>query len=659
MKDYLNHFYRLIYILTLAVALQACGGSNDKSENYTISANTTAITFSNEFLQVSDDTYQVDVTFNGKGLLVGFAPDSQLASWLNYQTKNVTENSASLIINVVNAENIIASQYNTTLRLSTGDVDKVNLVHHDIDISLLVWQLSTNKEQINFQTTYGETTLASQTLDIVSENNQWIAQSDVDWLSLDISEGNGNGQITISPKLELFRQAGLYQGNIVLTEMTSGDTKNVPVNIALDPIRLYGHTPAIAFNQQFNLSYLTQTVDILTNAVTDIDWLATSSAEWLTLTPDSENNRLTVSVDPTKVADNGFYSADILLSPQEPAASSSATIKVSFTKGNFDTNDLPEVIISEVTANNNATVLDPLRPYLYIAQGDTIKAFNIIDGLEVSSTVSPLPGFELTNLVIHPDGSMMLVSNNETYVDENEQEQTRTNYYQFDLTDLSFTQLDSSLIDIEYPPKRIIMVSGQPVVVTQALELANLSLQRQYWDVENAFLTSTIDYVAASNHLLAFDAANLNLKHHSLSYNAFAPSSVKIESTQDYVNTAFNSGIAAIATSKSGQYIYTVNSLSEWSTFDGETFNDQGMLDGNALTIPVAITTDNNDNSYVYRFDSEIGYFTLSQYDSHQVNTWTAAYSAGSTEVYLSAAYQRVIHYNRDENKLVIDYISH
>jgi len=149
MKEYLYNFSRLAILFILATTLQACGSSDDdESDNYAISANTSSISFTHEFLQVSDDTFKVDITFQGNGILVGFAPDSQAASWLNYRTENVTATSATLYIDVISAENIIPDLYKTKIRLSTGDVEKVKLVHHDIDVPLLIWKLVTNKELV-------------------------------------------------------------------------------------------------------------------------------------------------------------------------------------------------------------------------------------------------------------------------------------------------------------------------------------------------------------------------------------------------------------------------------------------------------------------------------------------------------------------------------
>ncbi len=536
------------------------------------------------------------------------------------------------------------------IAINAGNAEQLELIN--------IEQIDLSTPSLEFTTTYGDANIATQEFTINGLSEQWQISSDSDWLQISTTSNEDGISVTTAIDNSKITGWGLFTGHITVFDPASGTSSVVTVTLAVDEIRLYGHTPSLAFNQQFDKSYLTHTINILTNSKSAIAWQATTTASWLTLSSDMVNNTLTVTADPNQVTGDGQFTAKITLTPQTAGASIDGVINVSLTKGDFDTSDFSELVIDNITPNTAGVVLDPIRPYLYVAQGDAINVYHIIDGTKVTSMASPLANFDLTNLVVHPDGSVLLTSNIETYLDENEQEQTRTNYYQVDLATQSFTQLVSDTIDIEYPPAKIIIVSGKAVVVTEALELADLNLHRQYWDSENAYLSSILTGITASNTLVALDATNTNLMHHTITYNAFADNLVKISATKDYINNAYGNGVLALATSKNGQNIYTANTASEWSTFDGETFNDQGLLDANPLTSPVAVITDNMDNSYFYRFDFTIGYFTLSKYDANQTNVWASAYSAGSTEVYLSAEYQRLIHYNSDEQKLVIDFIA-
>ena len=1168
MKECINNLYQCILFCLFTAMLSACGGgSDDESTLYSISANTSEISFSNEFLQESQDSFKVEVTFKGNGLLVGFAPGSQAVGWLNYRTENVTNSSATLYIDVVNADIIQANTYNTKLRLSTGDVDDVTLVHHDIDVSLLVWQLTTDKTSLSFRGTLGDSTIAKQSLTLTSENNQWTAETDVDWLNIDVSEGLGDQIIEVSTDISQLTSSQLYQGHITLTEVTSGDTKQVPVelgldniyvfssqpalllsktantqannktilintnsplpvpwqastnvnwltltqlpesnllqvsinesielsealhqaeitikavnndlvisdiipvsyyfstevtenkiisnvtvnnkglinspdrpyvyaainnelriyhqytgalvdtiavsptdslleqliihpkghtllakaevtivnadqsittvverykinlidhtiteltevtteyeplqylsfsgrhfvvsetlefsddnlkrlfwqqdgafflnslnqakntgalyvldpnagvfkryithindftvdtvvselsheyrpellaeediirhfivddneagiyaisptsewisfdgetftdnglleqvtdattlsiakshnnrahylrfdpsvgftvsvyneqqklnstiatqgqqpiaielsaddkrltinaanaqqielisieqfdissstlnftstlgnsnidnqqltisglsegwqatsdvdwidltnstidgqglidvaintehisswglftgtititdpasgtssvitvNIAIDAIRLSANYPAIAFNQLASQSTLTHTLDIFSNSEHAIDWQATSNVNWLTLVEDKVNNKLTITADPALLSTNGQHQAEITLTPTVSGAALIGTIKVNLNKGNTDSE---EVIINDISMNESGAVLDPLRPYFYLAQGDSIKVFNIIDGSIVSNIQSPLAGVNLTNLVIHPDGSLLLASNLESYVDDQDQTQTRINHYQVSLPDFTLTTLDSETVNIAYRPQAIVMISGHPVVVTQTLELADMSLVRQYWDSDNAFFTQTINDVKSNNNLQVFNANESSIYQYQLSFNAYADQTSRVIDKQVYLNESFGSSMQSITSNSQGSSLYTANTSSEWTTFDGENFTDQGVLHNTSILATLTTAIDSNDHSYFYRFNSIFGY-TISKYDDNQALIWEAIHTQGANSIFIAPDFQRLISYNSDTSTLVFD----
>jgi len=654
MKERIKNLYQFILLCLVTATLSACGGSStDESANYSISANTSKVTFSNEFLQISQDSFQIDITFTGNGLLVGFAPDSQGAGWLNYRTENVTATSAILHIDVVNAENIIANLYNTKLRLSTGDIGNVNLVHHDIDVSLLVWQLTTNTDLVSFRGTLGDLTIPTQSFDLISENNKWTAETNVDWLSLDIVEGTGDASITLTPDISLLDESQLYSANITLTEVTTGDSKNISVELGLDDIRLAASYAALAFNSLVTQNKLTHTVSIINNGINHISWQASSNVDWLTLTEDIVTNELTITADPSILTSNGLYHAEITLSAANAGAALQGTININLNKGDFDSE---EVIVNEVIKNNSGAVLDPLRPYLYIAQGDAISVYNIMSGAIIKTISSPLIGLNLTNLVIHPDGSLLLASNLETYLDGQDVEQTRVNHYQVSLPDFTIEQLDQEKVTIVNRPEAIVMVSGKPVVITQAQEVADMSLTRHYVDNQNAFFSATVNDVKTNDLVQIFDATSSSIKQYQLSYNAYASQTTAIDSSTSYENALFGDSMTSMTSNNDGSIIYTANINSEWSTYDGELFSDQGLLHNEPILGTFAIHTDSTNNSYFYRFNSTSG-FTFSKYNENQQLLWETIHTNGSTDIYIAPDYQRLISYDAATSILAFDAI--
>lgn len=571
---------------------------------------------------------------------------------------------SGFIIDIYNEQQVLTNSVNTQgeqprdITLSQDDKRLIINARNAEQIEIInLEQVKISTQNIKFRTTFGNNSIQSQEITISGVSDSWLAESSADWLVISTSTIDGQAIINVSIDQSKITTWGLFTATITVIDPQSGNTSVLNVELAVDEVRIYSNYPSLSFSSQLDKSKLSHTVDILTNKENVVAWQAQSNVNWITLTPDTINNKLTITVDPTKVTTIGLHSAFITLSPQVSGDSINSLININFSKGVFNTADFSELVIENITANSSDIILDPMRPYLYVAQADKIDVYNIIDGTKVNTIQSPLAGFELTNLVIHPDGSILITSNEETFLDDNEQQQVRTNYYHINLDDYTFTQLDSSTVDILSAPEKIIMTSGKCIVVTQALELANLSLTSQFFDNENTFSTNIITNIANNNIFVAYNPATLNLLHSTIEYNAFSEKSVKVTNTLDYINTAFSSGMSKVATSNDGKNIYTINSSSEWSTYDGESFADQGLLDGNPFTSPVDVTIDVENNSYIYRFDFTIGFFTLSKYDENQVNLWKVGYSAGSINTYISADYQRVIHYNRTENKLVIDFI--
>jgi hypothetical protein len=104
--------------------------------------------------------------------------------------------------------------------------------------------------------------------------------------------------------------------------------------------------------------------------------------------------------------------------------------------------------------------------------------------------------------------------------------------------------------------------------------------------------------------------------------------------------------------SNKGNNIYSANNNSEWASFDGSSYTDNGLLHSNANVQTIDATTDSSDNSYFYRFDPTAG-MTYSKYNSSQIELWSELIVADNPkEHYLMPAYQRVLIYDANASSL-------
>jgi hypothetical protein len=543
----------------------------------------------------------------------------------------------------------LASNQPTQMLIANGDSRAVlpSPNANSIDVINLS-QFSTSSETLSFTTNFGDSVINQQTLTLSNIGADWQASASAPWLILTQQSDENGDAILIDIDRSLITGWGLMSASISIFDPASGTTKVITVELAIDAIRLSSNYPSLAFNSLATEQTLEHTVDIITNSETPIAWQASTDVNWLSLSANNTNNTLSINAIPANLTADGVYSAVINLTPTTEGSAIAGSINVTFNKGADDSADID---VESVTVNASGFVLDPMRPYVYIASGDKINTYHVISGALVNTASSPLADIDLTNLVIHPDGSMLLASNSETYLDENEVEQTRVNHYQFNLSNYQFSEIDSEKITIAFRPVLIKIVAGAPVVITQTLEYADLNLVRQYWDQENAYFTSTIAQANSADIVMAYKQSTTSLERYALSYNAYASEMVSVMNNPAYTNSAFES-LTSISLSHQGNTIYSANSTSEWASFDGTTYTDNGLLHANANVQTINTTSDTEDNSYFYRFDQTQG-MVLTKYNAAQVELWSELIIADSPKQhYFLPDYQRVIIYDAGTSTL-------
>lgn len=543
----------------------------------------------------------------------------------------------------------LGSNQPTQMLIANGDSRAVlaSQSANTIDVINLS-QFSTSSETLTFTTNLGDSVIDQQTLTLSNIGADWQATASAPWLILTPQSDENGDTLLIDIDRSLITGWGLMSASISVFDPASGTTKVITVELAIDAIRLSSNYPSLAFNSLATEQTLLHTVDIITNSETPIAWQASADVNWLSLSANSTNNTLTINAIPANLSDDGVYSAVINLTPTIEGSALAGSINVTFNKGAVDSTDID---VESISVNTSGLVLDPMRPYVYIASGDKINTYHVISGALVNTTSSPLVDVELTNLVIHPDGSMLLASNSETYLDEDEVEQTRVNHYQFDLSNYQFNQINSENITVEYRPIMIKIVAGAPVVVTQTLEYANLNLVRQYWDQENAYFTSTIAHANSADIVMAYKQSTTSLERYALDYNAYASEMVSVINIPGYINTAF-ANLSSFVLNHQGNTIYSANSTSEWASFDGTTYTDNGLLHANTNVQTINTTSDTDDNSYFYRFDQTQG-MVLTKYNAAQVELWSELIIAESPKQhYFLPDYQRVIIYDASTSTL-------
>lgn len=639
MKEQMRHLYKVMLIIT-AIMLQACGNSGDKTV-FSIAADVNEATFSNEFLQESTSTIVIEVNFVGDGLLVGFAPETDPVSWLEYRAENVTETSATIFIDVINAQFLLADTYTTKLRLATSNSDASKFASHDIDVSLLVWNLAVDTEKVKYNGTFGDASIPSQTITISSETNEWTASADVDWLSLDITSGTGDGVIVVTPDVSSFTASGLQQGNIILTEVTSGDSKLVPVDLALDNVYLLAEHPTVSLTSTSAISALVSTVSIVNNGELAVSWQASTQANWLTVTVINDT-QLQITADPTIAPMNANSLADVIISTSQGTAVISETIKVNFYNSNLV---VENKVLDALEINNNEMLASPLSPVFYIGVANQLLTYHQYTGeLESSLVVSP-ENTMLEQLIIHPKGDYLLAKAIETVTNDDETITEVVHRYRINLADYTITEILEA--DILYEPTDIVRLLGRYFVVTQAVEFADENLQVLFWDGANAYFANEIDVAAQANTFFALDNNSVSFKRYTPQVNDFGDDKITTTLTHEYHPESLIEGqlINDFVVTNDEANIYAISETSEWISFDGEIFVDNGLLETNENVVTLQLEKNKASQPNYLRIDitSPLGFY-LDIYDNNQtISATVLTQGRQPSSIKLSGDDQRLI----------------
>jgi len=643
MKEPMRHLYKIILVI-ITLTLQACGSGSETV--FSISADVNQVAFSNEFLQESTETIAIKVNFEGDGLIVGFAPDNNPVPWLEYRTENVTKNSAMVYLDVINGQFLLADTYTTKIRLAVSNDDASKFASYDIDVSLLIWNLTVNTQKVKYYGTFGDTAIAPQTLNISSATNEWTASSDVSWLSLDVTSGTGDGAIVVTPDISTFVASGLQQGNIILTETTSGDTKSIPVDLALDNVYLSAEHPAIALTSTTNVSALEATVALSNNGEFAVSWQASTAADWLTVTV-VDDNYLKITADPATAPMNENSLADVIVSAAEGTTVISETISVNF----YNTDSTVEnKVLTPLAINNNEMVASPLKPVFYVGVDNQLVTYQQYSGeVETSLVVSP-ENTVLEQFIIHPKGDYLLAKAVETITETNAEtgEETTTEVvhrYKINLMDSTFTELAD--FDILFEPTDIVRLSGRYFVVTQTLEFADEELKVLFWDNQNAYFATEIDIAAQANTLFALDNNTVSFKRYLPQVNDFGDDRVTTTLTHEYHPFSLSEGqpIYDFIVTNDEANIYAISAGSEWISFNGEAFNDNGLLETNENIVTFFLEKNNAGQPNYLRIDvtSPNGFYLDTYNDQQVISSTVLTQGSRPSSIKLSGDDQRLL----------------
>jgi Domain of unknown function (DUF4082)/Concanavalin A-like lectin/glucanases superfamily/Fibronectin type III domain/Viral BACON domain/Bacterial Ig domain len=198
--------------------------------------------------------------------------------------------------------------------------------------------LSVSPSSLAFSATAGGADPAAKTLSVTNAGGgtmNWTASESASWLSVSPASGTNTGTITVTPSITGLA-AGTYTTDVTVTATGAGGSpKTIPVTLTVDP-----PTPPTLTVSPSSLSFsateggsspAAKTLSVSNTGGGSMDWTASETAAWLSVSPASGTNAGTITVTPTTTGlAAGTYTTDVTVSASG-ATGSPKTIPVTLT----------------------------------------------------------------------------------------------------------------------------------------------------------------------------------------------------------------------------------------------------------------------------------------------------------------------------------------
>jgi hypothetical protein len=338
-----------------------------------------------------------------------------------------TSSSDSLSTVSVRADALPSGTYGASIVFSAGTGSLTVPVTYTVGSSIIA-----SPSELSFNAVEGSVP-AGKSIEISGLDTSWSASvrysNESSWLSISPASGvSMPATLSVNPTA---LSAGTYSAQVVITYDVGSNTGEwiIPVTYVVDPIRLEGPANAnFSINLGSNASDTRQTINISTNKEQGLDWNASSSASWLTLSPGSGNtsnqNQITLALDleELQTLGSGTYNSTVTISTTYTGVPDvNIAVRLTLDKASID------YVTPYVLYENQPRQVTLKGSGLMQAAGlsmeigsTTTSSFSIVDDNEISIEIPALPAGEysfrlLDTLGIASTSGRLLVKTAPTY----------------------------------------------------------------------------------------------------------------------------------------------------------------------------------------------------------------------------------------------------
>jgi hypothetical protein len=322
-----------------------------------LSVSPSSLSFSGTAGGSSPAAKTLTVTNAGGGTMNWTASES--ASWLSLSPSSGTNNGTITVTPSITG--LAAGTYTTDVTVTAtgaGGSPKTIPVTFTVDPATPP-TLTVSPSSLSFTATQGGSNPAAKTLSVSNTGGgsmDWTATDGAAWLSLSPTSGTNAGTITVTPSISGLT-AGTYTTDVTVTASgATGSPKTIPVTLTVDP-----PTPPALSVTPSSLSFsatqggsnpAAKTLSVSNTGGDTMDWTASESATWLSVSPTSGTNTGTITVTPSiSGLAAGTYTTDVTVTATG-ATGSPKTIPVTLT---VDPPAPPALSVSPTTLAFSAT----------------------------------------------------------------------------------------------------------------------------------------------------------------------------------------------------------------------------------------------------------------------------------------------------------------
>lgn len=305
------------------------GGGGGGASSSTLTLSSSNVTISTPQWGSPPEFTDVTATLTGaaEGLTVAFAPGASTADWLVIETADGSQSNQVLLRFTTNTTSLAPGNYNTSLRVTSGNAAGAALDTRDIAVRLSITAgvaIELSPTEIDLGLVRVSDTPVTRTVSVTAEGD-WTASSLNNSFSLSANSGNGPGDIELT---FVPNSISADSDTLTVTDADASDNQS-QTQITYSFVAEIESSPAeLAFESVADGEARTETISITASGET-LDWGLSADEPWISFSSTSGQTDadVIVTANPAGLA-AGTYMATITLT--EPVGSQSKAIPVTF-----------------------------------------------------------------------------------------------------------------------------------------------------------------------------------------------------------------------------------------------------------------------------------------------------------------------------------------